>query len=260
LQPELDIGTNESLYGAIRYDDARPLSTIIRHTNFPGLDIVPGNIELTEFEYDTPRILAESGGQASSIFFSRLDHALADVRDNYDVVVMDCPPQLGYLTMSALCSATGVLVTVHPQMLDVMSMCQFLAMLGNILHQLQKAGVALQYDWFRYLLTRFEPGDGPQAQMVEFMRSLFGDYVISRPMLKSVAVSDAGMTKQTLYEVERRLFTPATYDRAMDCLDAVNGEIERLICMAWGRPATTAIVPEAPESVRTSRLEVVDGP
>ena len=39
---------------------------------------------------------------------------------------------------------------------------------------------------------------------------------LDHPMLKSVAISDAGMTKQTLYEIERRLFTPATYDRAMD--------------------------------------------
>ena len=54
-------------------------------------------------------------------------------------------------------------------------------------------------------------------------------------MLKSVAISDAGMTKQSLYEVDRRLFTPATYDRAMESLDAVNGEIEQLIHSAWGR-------------------------
>ena len=55
------------------------------------------------------------------------------------------------------------------------------------------------------------------------------------PMLKSVAISDAGITKQTLYEVERRQFTPATYDRAIEALDAVNGEIEHLIHAAWGR-------------------------
>jgi chromosome partitioning protein len=54
-------------------------------------------------------------------------------------------------------------------------------------------------------------------------------------MVKSVAISDAGLTKQTLYEVERKAFTPATYDRAMEALDAVNGEIEGLIYNAWGR-------------------------
>ena len=259
LQPELDIGLNQSLYGAIRYDEPQPLSAVIRRTNFPGLDIVPGNIELTEFEYDTPRILAESGGQAGPIFFSRLDNALAGVRDNYDVVIVDCPPQLGYLTMAALCSATAVLITVHPQMLDVMSMCQFLVMMGSVLGELQKAGVNLQYDWMRYLITRFEPGDGPQVQMVEFMRSLFGTYVLEHPMLKSVAISDAGMTKQTLYEVERRQFTRTTYDRAMECVDAVNGEIEGLIGAAWGRATTPVLLSEPAEAEALWPAEVGNG-
>ena len=54
-------------------------------------------------------------------------------------------------------------------------------------------------------------------------------------MLKSTAISDAGITKQTLYEVNRDQFTRATYDRAVESLDNVNAEIEQLICGAWGR-------------------------
>ncbi len=137
--------------------------------------------------------------------------------------------------MSALCAAPGVLITVHPQMLDVMSMCQFLLMMGDVLSHLKKAGGTMGYDWMRYLITRYEPSDGPQTQMVAFLRSLFDQHVLVNTMLKSVAISDAGITKQTLYEVERRQFTPATYDRAMEALDAVNGEIETLIHLAWGR-------------------------
>ena len=57
----------------------------------------------------------------------------------------------------------------------------------------------------------------------------------SRPMLKSTAISDAGLTKQTLYEVERSAFTRSTYDRAMESLNAVNDEIASLIQATWGR-------------------------
>ena len=237
FQPEFDVGVNETLYGAIRYDgERRPLSELIRKTNFPGLDIVPGNIELMEFEYDTPRILAtKDNGTTGRIFFARLDEALSEVADQYDLVIIDCPPQLGYLTMSALCTATALLITVHPQMLDVMSMCQFLLMLGDVLTHLKKAGGVMRYDWVRYLITRYESSDGPQTDMTAFIRSRFGRHVLTNPMLKSVAISDAGLTKQTLYEVERRQFTPATYDRAMEALDAVNGEVEALIHKAWGR-------------------------
>ena len=42
------------------------------------------------------------------------------------------------------------------------------------------------------------------------------------PMVKSTAISDAGLTKQTLYEVERANFNRDTYDRAIECMDAVN--------------------------------------
>ncbi|PZQ12468.1 MAG: plasmid partitioning protein RepA [Ancylobacter novellus] len=234
VQPEFDVGDNETLYGAIRYDgDRRPLKDVIRRTYFANLDLVPGNLELMEFEHDTPRHLAKGG--ASGMFFTRMDEALASVSDDYDVVVIDCPPQLGFLTMSALCAATAVLVTVHPQMLDVMSMCQFLLMTSELLGVVANAGGEMGYDWMRYLVTRFEPGDGPQKQMVSFMRSLFGENVLNHEMLKSTAISDAGITKQTLYEVSRDQFTRATYDRAREALDNVNGEIEGLIRGAWGR-------------------------
>ena len=234
-QPEYDVGPNETLYAAVRYDDARrPLAEVVRPSYFAGLDIVPGNLELMEFEHDTPRALAERSGEP---FFGRVATALGSVADRYDAMVLDCPPALGYLTLGALCAATGLLVTVHPQMLDVMSMCQFLLMAADILGVVQESGGGLDYDFIRYVVTRFEPSDAPQTQMVAFMRSLFRDRVLNTPMLKSTAISDAGLSKQTLYEVGRENFKRQTYDRAIEALDAVNGEIEALLRKAWGREA-----------------------
>ena len=238
-QPELDLDGNDTLYGAIRYDDEqRPLKEIIRKTYFHGLDLVPGNLELQEFEHATPRALSmRQPGDGHGLFFTRVQAALQEVGDDYDVVVIDCPPQLGYLTLSALCASTSVVVTVHPQMLDVASMSQFLFMTSDLLNVVREAGGTLNFDFLRYLVTRFEPHDGPQTQIVGFLRSLFGDRVLTAPMLKSTAVSDAGLTKQTLYEVGRENFSRGTYDRAIESLEAVNAEIEKLIHTAWGRPA-----------------------
>jgi chromosome partitioning protein len=232
FQPEFDLLEGGTLYDAIRYDDPVPLSSIIRPTYFTNLSIVPGNLELMEFEHDTPRALAARSG---NLFFTRISDVLAEIEADYDLVVIDCPPQLGFLTMSALSAATAVLVTVHPQMLDVMSMCQFLLMTSNLLGVVADAGGNMTYDWLRYLVTRYEPGDGPQNQMVSFMRSLFGDHVLNHTVLKSTAISDAGLTKQTLYEVEKSGFVRATYERAMESLNAVNAEIEGLVQRAWGR-------------------------
>lgn len=242
-QPELDLDGNDTLYGAIRYDDAgRPLKEVIRKTYMDGLDLVPGNLELQEFEHTTPQMLAarqggEGGETGQAMFFARVQEALASVADDYDIVIMDCPPQLGFLTLSALCAATSVLVTVHPQMLDVASMSQFLFMTADLLSVVREAGGELNFDFMRYLITRYEPNDGPQTQIVGFLRSLFGERVLTAPLVKSTAFSDAGLTKQTLYEVSRENFSRTTYDRAMESLTAVNTEIEGLVLRAWNRPA-----------------------
>jgi chromosome partitioning protein len=232
FQPEFDLVDGGTLYDAIRYDDPVPLAQLIQKTHFTNLDIIPGNLDLMEFEHDTPRALARKSGE---LFFTRVGEKLAEVEAAYDVVIIDCPPQLGFLTMSALSAATAVLVTVHPQMLDVMSMCQFLLMTSNLLGVVAEAGGDMSYDWLRYLVTRYEPGDGPQNQMVGFMRSMFGEHVLNHPVLKSTAISDAGITKQTLYEVEKNQFHRSTYERAMESLNAANGEIEDLVQKAWGR-------------------------
>jgi chromosome partitioning protein len=236
-QPELDVGQNETLYGAIRYDDQRrSIAEVVRGTYIPLLHLIPGHLELMEFEHETPRaLMARTSGD--TMFFGRIGQAIAEAQNLYDVVVIDCPPQLGYLTLSALSAATAVLITVHPQMLDVMSMSQFLLMTGDLLDVVTDAGGTTNYDWMNYLITRFEPSDGPQNQMVAFLRSIFASHVLIHPMLKSTAISDAGITNQTLYEVERHQFNRATYDRAMESMNQVNGEIEGLIRKAWGRAA-----------------------
>jgi hypothetical protein len=80
------------------------------------------------------------------------------------------PRGAGFLRLSALCAATSVLVTVHPQMLDVASMSQFLLMTSDLLSVVREAGGDLSFDFFRYFqiepLSDFDrntvgPGFGP---------------------------------------------------------------------------------------------------
>ena len=233
VQPEFDLTDGGTLYDAIRYENPVPMREVIRRTYIPNLDLIPGNLELMEFEHETPRALSQGN---AGLFFFRVKEALNQVERDYDVVVVDCPPQLGFLTMSALSAATGLLVTIHPEMLDVMSMSQFLRMTSDLMDVIAETGADMSHDWMRYLLTRYEPTDAPQNRIVAFLRTMYGDNVLNAPMLKSTAISDAGLTKQTLYEVERSAFTRTTYDRAMESLNAVNDEIAELIQKTWGRP------------------------
>ena len=232
FQPEFDFLQSGSIYDAIRYDDPLPFSEIIQKTYFTGLDLAPGGLILQEFEHETPTALRNN---IQPPFYARMAAALQEVEDQYDVIIFDCPPQLGYLTMAALCASTGVLITVVPNMLDVASMSQFLQMSADLLDVVSNAGARMEFDFLRFLINRYEPSDGPQQQVVAFLRQLFGDEVMVAPMLKSTAISDAGLTQQTVYEVERGAFHRNTYDRAVDSLNAVNDEVEALLQQAWGR-------------------------
>ncbi|MFJ7440806.1 plasmid partitioning protein RepA [Methylorubrum thiocyanatum] len=238
IQPEFDLRWGDTLYGAIRYDDKRkPLKDIIRKTYFHGLDLVPGNLELMEFEHETPHMLTGARRSEGGMFFERVGHALATVQDDYDLVVIDCPPQLGYLTLGAVCAATSLLITIHPQMVDVASMSQFLLMASDLMRVVREAGGDLSHDFIRYVVTRHEPHDGPQSQIVALLRGLFEDDVLAASVWKSTAIADAGLTKQSLYELERNSVGRATYDRAYESLDAVHREILGLVHKAWGRAA-----------------------
>lgn len=152
IQPEFDRPDGGTLHDAIQYDEPALIRSGIPKAATPGLDLTPRNLELMEFEHDTPRAPAQ--GNAGLLFF-RVPDALTKVDGNYDVAVIDCPPQLGFLSMSALSAATRVLVTIYPEMLDVTSMSQFLRMTANLMDVITDSGADMSHDWTRYLLTRY---------------------------------------------------------------------------------------------------------
>ena len=235
-QPEVDVGPNETIYAALRYDEQRrPIRDIIRKTYFDGIDLIPGNLEVMEYEHDTPRVIAQRGGGVDGIFFERLKMALLEVEGDYDIVVLDTPPSLGFLTLSAIYAATGMIVTVHPAMLDVASMSQFLLMMGDLIQVLNENGAELSQDFFRYLITRHDPNDQPQSQVVAMLRHLFGSDVLLATAVESTAVEAAGLAKRSLYELEIGQVGRDTLRRAREAMDAVNESILDLVRDSWGR-------------------------
>ncbi|QRM57257.1 plasmid partitioning protein RepA [Sinorhizobium sp. BG8] len=237
-QPEFDVASNQTLYAAIRYDDAErlPLRSVIRETYFDGVHILPGNLELMEYEHETPQAIAKGLSRGDGMFFRRLKTVLAEVDEDYDVVLIDAPPQLGYLTLGALYAATGLLITVHPAMLDVASMNQFLAMTSDILDVIEEAGGELEHDFIRYVLTRHNPHDVPQVNVVALLRSLFGEDVLAASVVDTTAIASAGLEKKSLYEITRGSIGRDTLNRALESVDAVNAEIFQHIRKVWGRP------------------------
>jgi len=232
LRPELELDDSITIYDAIRYDDPVPIREIIQKTYFHNLDIAPGGLILSEYETETPHAMRKG---VTPPFYLRLSEALDQVSDDYDIVLIDCPPQLGFLTMSALVASTGILIPVIPNMIDVASLSQYLTMATSLLKVVENSGQRLDYDFMRYVLCRYEPSDTPQSQMASFLRMHFGPRLMTEAFVKSTAVSDAGLRQNTLYEALRGEITRSTLDRALESFDGVANELEATIKTAWGR-------------------------
>ena len=229
ISPEIEF-EGLTIYDAIRYDSPVPMQDIVLPTYFPGLSLAPSRLMLSEFETESA-----VHSNPDHPFFTRIRDALEQVEDQFDIVLMDSPPQLGFLTIAGMAAATSLIVPLTPSMLDVSSTAQFLELTGAYMGVIEEAGAELHYDHFKFLITRDEPTDIPSQQLSSFMRALFQDRVMSATALKSTAISDATTFKQSIYEVVRSEMTRATYDRAKSSMDAVGHEVETMIQQAWGR-------------------------
>ncbi len=225
LDPQAEFG-GKTIYDAITALDSCPMEHVIQPTFLPGLSLAPAQLILSEFKMEA---------RSTGAFHTRLRDAIAQVQDQFDVVLIDSPPELDILTLTGMAAATSLLVPLTPSMMDLSSTALFMELVSSYMKVITEHGAELHYDHFRFLVTRDEPTDGPSQQLVGFLRTLFADMVLSSTSYKSTAVSDATMLKQTIYELNRSDITRSTYDRARASMDAVGAEVRSMIETTWGR-------------------------
>lgn len=231
--PNFDYRGGDTLYSAIRFESSVSTRSIIHQTHIPGFDVVCAGLELTEFETAVAIEMRHSGG---TTFLLRVSQALEQVAQDYDFILMDSAPSLNFLTLSSLTAATGVIIPVPAHMLDVDSTAKFLELAASYMQILDEVGSSAQWDFAKFIITKFEPNDHPQVNMAALMRQVFGEELLLNTVIKSTAVADALTWKQSLYEVQRSRFSaPKTYDRAIESINAANAELEALFWKAWGR-------------------------
>lgn len=157
--------------------DGIPIEAVILPTNTPRLELVPATIQLAGAEIELVLAMQRE---------VKLREAVQYVLQNYDYILIDCPPSLGLLTLNALTAAHGVLIPVQ---------CEYYALEG--LSQLMNTVSLVQRHLNRNLvvagalLTMFDSRTNLAAQVVDEVRAYFKEKVYTTVIPRNVRLSEA---------------------------------------------------------------------
>lgn len=186
------------------------LSQVIQTTHIEGLSIAPANPDLVGAEIelvDMPRREY------------RLKSAIQSVENEYDYVLIDCPPSLGLLTVNALTSANSFLVPLQCEYYALEGLSQLLNTAGiikkNLNPELKIEGI---------VLTMFDSRNNLSHQVVNEIQSHFGDKVFKSIIPRNVRLSEAPSHGQSIFGYDAKSIGAKKYQELAEELDLrVNG-------------------------------------
>ncbi|HSU70333.1 MAG TPA: AAA family ATPase [Micrococcaceae bacterium] len=156
----------------------------IRHTDFENIDLLPANIDLSAAEVQLVNEVARE---------QVLDRALKKVEDDYDVVLIDCQPSLGLLTVNALTAAHGVIIPL---------ICEFfalraVALLVETIEKVQdRLNPRLQVDGV--LATMYDARTLHSREVISRLVEAFGDTVFETVIKRTIKFADATVAAEPI--------------------------------------------------------------
>jgi len=205
----------------------------IQTTYWSGLDLVCAAPLLFAAEFGLPaRQMREEGFE----FWNTLNIALDDVRAYYDVIILDTPPALSYVTINALMASDGILMPLPPNALDAASAAQFWRLFSDLTGDLvMHRGVTKDFDFVRVLLTRVDSQDSTAAVVKEWIGKTYEGKVLPAEIPKTTVASSSAAEFGTVYDIGRYEGNQRTYKRALDAYDKVTELMEEIIRASWRR-------------------------
>lgn len=154
-----------------------PVEDAIEPTSVLNLFVVPATIDLAGAEIELVSMFSRE---------TRLRSAIEEIEDDYDVVLIDCPPSLGLLTVNALTAAAEVLIPIQCEYYALEGLSQLLKNVelvsSNLNPKLKVGGV---------VLTMFDGRTKLSREVAEQVRDYFGEVAYSTVIPRSVRLSEA---------------------------------------------------------------------
>lgn len=168
-------GLEVSMYHVLMHDE--PLENVIEPTDVKGLFVAPASLDLAGAEIElVPAFSRET----------RLRQAIGSVIDDYDYVLVDCPPTLGLLTVNGLAAAGEVLVPIQTEYYALEGLGQ---LLRNV--DLVKRNLNPTLEVSTIVCVMFDRRTKLSEQVVAEVRDHFGDKVVKAVVPRNVRLSEA---------------------------------------------------------------------
>lgn len=209
--------------------DEFPLA--IRDTAWPTIKIVPSSLGLQDAEWDLTATLRE-GGQAVREGLQRLRIGISSVIKNFDVILLDPPPAMGFLGLNVMAAATGLLVPVPARQLDYLSTIHFMETITENIEVLEANGTPVDYGFIRIVCSAFSPSKPGENDMWKMMQATYANFLLSKPILASEEIKNATQAFRSVYE-SKPSASHATYQRCRENLDDVFGEVLPQVREQW---------------------------
>ena len=239
ILPETDVSEDMTI-SPLCHGETKDITPAIRSTYWDGIDLVAAAPFLFSAEFALPSMQMRD---SSARFWSVLADGLEPVRDLYDVIVIDTPPSLSYVTINGLWAADGIVVPIPPSGLDFASSAQFwslLADLGGNLDQQDPNGARKAFDFLHVLLSRVDQADAASPAVRQWIQATYGEFVLPVEIPKTTVTSSKSAEFATVYDVQRYDGAAKTYKRAVDAYDRFVDLVEESVVEAWRSRAAAA--------------------
>ena len=224
-------------------------SDLIQKTHWPNIDLIGAQLNLYWAEFQIP--VWRMQGRSWKLWDALSDMLAADgVLDAYDIVFLDTPPALGYLTINGLAAADIVLVPLGASFLEFDSTGRFFDMLHSTFRSIEEGEniaaralgrdeLAFEWDAVRTVLTRFDGAQ--QSEMAALMQAYLGRAMTTQRQDFTALIGQAGEQVNGIYEADYRDFNRETYIRGRETFDATYAAFKRLLLGVWRRDELAAV-------------------
>lgn len=215
--------------------DVDSVMPAIQRTYWDGIDLVAAAPVLFNAEFLLPSRQKSEKGFA---FWRVLDEGLVQARDEYDVIIIDTPPSLSYITINALIAADGVIMPLPPNALDFASSAQFWNLFTEVCGGLFKAGGDdKKFSFVDVVLSRVDRADAVSAAVRQWIVSAYGSKVLPIEIPKTSIAASASAEFGTVYDMDASSVQAKTLKRARDAYDQLVDHIEMQVTGVWAHSA-----------------------